>query len=168
MEYTASRGSFDWWATETWDIGSLAANQTATITVNFFRLSANGFTVSANVTSGGGNDSASVNFGSAANGVSNRSAIVNNMQNEPFAIVNSYPNPTTNHITITVYSNKAQTSDLEIFSFTGKRVFGNSYELEEGLNQIRLETAQFPSGQFFIKMDPFHPYLRKIDFTKVK
>ena len=168
MEYTSSKGTLDWWNSETWNIGSLNAGQTATLTVNFFRLAANGFTISSNVTSGGGNDSASVNFGSAANGVNNRSAVINNMQNEPFAIVNAYPNPTTEHITIAVYSNEAQSSDLEIFSLTGKRVFGNNYELEEGLNEIKIETAQFQSGQYFIKMNPFHPYLRKIDFTKVK
>ncbi len=168
MEFTASKGTLDWWNTETWNIGSLNAGQTATLTVNFFRLSANGFTVSANVTSGGGTDSASVNFGSAATGVNNRSAVINNMQNEPFAIVNAYPNPSTEHITVAVYSNEAQTSDLEIISLTGKRVFGNSYDLQEGLNEIKIETAQFQSGQYFIKMNPFHPYLRKIDFTKVK
>jgi len=167
-EFNASKGSLDWWATETWNIGSLNAGQSVTLTVNFFRLSANGFTLSTNVTSGGGNDSASINFGSAANGVNNRSAVVNNMQNEPFAIVNAYPNPTTEHITVAVYSNKTQTSDLDIFSLSGKRIFGNSYELEEGLNEIKIETAQFPSGQYFIKMDPFHPYLRKIDFTKMR
>ena len=167
-EFNASKGSFQWWGNEEWNIGSLGANQSATLTVNFFRLSATGFTVSSNVTSGGGNDSASVNFGSSATGVNNRSAVINNMQNEPFAIVNAYPNPTTDHIIVAVYSNEAQTSDLEIFSLTGKRVFGNSYELEEGLNEIKIETAQFPTGQYFVKMDPFHPYLRKIDFTKVK
>ena len=50
----------------------------------------------------------------------------------------------------------------------GKRLLGNSYELEEGLNEIKIETAPFPQGNYFIKMNPFHPYLRKIDFTKVK
>lgn len=167
-EFTASKGSFLWYANEEWNIGSINAGQTATLSINFFRLSANGFAVAADVTSGGGNDSAVVNFGSAANGVNNRSAILNNMQNEPFAIVNAYPNPSTDHITVAVYSNEAQTSDLEIISLSGKRIFGNRYNLQEGLNEIKIETAQFQSGQYFIKMNPFHPYLRKIDFTKVK
>ena len=168
-EFSASQGNFQHWGDEIWRVGSLGANQSATITVNFFRLSANTFSVSSQVldSSGAPIASASIQFGSSANSVTNRTAVIQQI-NEPFAIVNAYPNPSTDYITIAVYSNEVQTADLEIFSLTGKRVFGNSYDLQEGLNEIRIETINYPTGNYFIKMDPFHPYLRKIDFTKVK
>ncbi len=166
--HSASQGSFAWWGNNEWNIGSLGANQSATITINYFRLSPNGFALTGSVTSGGGNDSATVNFGNAANGVNNRSAIVNNMTEEPFAIVNAYPNPSTDYIELAVYANEAQTSDLEIFSLTGKRIFGNQYELIEGLNEIRIETTEFPTGNYFIQMDPFHKYLRQLNFVVVR
>ena len=166
--HSASQGSFAWWSNGEWNIGSLGANQSATITINYFRLSPNGFALTGSVTSGGGNDSATVNFGNAANGVNNRSAIVKNMTEEPFVIVNAYPNPSTDYIELAVYANEAQTSDLEIFSLTGKRIFGNQYELIEGLNEIRIETTEFPTGNYFIQMDPFHKYLRQLNFVVVR
>ncbi len=164
--HSASTGSFQWWGNHEWTIGSLGANQTATITINYFRLSANGFAITGTVTSGGGNDAATVNFGSSANGsVGTRAAIIDNMVEEPFAIVKGFPNPSTDYIQVQVFANEAQTSEVEIFSLSGNQVFSNPFDLQEGINTIRIETTEFATGNYFIKMDPFHPYLRKLHFV---
>ena len=184
-EYSASQGTFQYWGDEIWRVGNLAAGQTATITVNYFRLSENTWRNYAQVSAldqpdfdstpnNGGccivneDDEAVLQIGASAGSINNRSAIVENLGNEVFAIVNALPNPTTGRFNVEVYSNENQTSEITVVDILGKPILQKEVNLNEGHNSIPIELENRGAGMMMVKMTPFHPYLRQIRVMKVR
>lgn len=185
-EFSLSQGTFQNWGDQIWRVGDLAPGATATLDVNYFRLSANDFALYAQVSSTGeadldstpGNgtccvanedDEASLQIGSALRGgVNNRSAVAENLGNEVFAIVNASPNPTTGYFNLEVYANESQTSEITIVDILGKPIFRKEVNLNEGHNSIPIDLENRGTGMMMVKMTPFHPYLRQIRVMKIR
>lgn len=184
-EYNASQGTFQHWGDEIWRVGDLAAGNSVSITINYFRLSANGFTNFAQVsavdqsdsdsTPGNGNcctanedDEAVIQIGTSANSVGNRAAVAEYLGNEVFAIIGANPNPTSGRFNIEVYSNENQTSEITIVDILGRPIFRKEVNLNEGHNSIPIELENEGTGMMVVKMTPFHPYLRQIRIMKVR
>ena len=185
-EFTSSQGDFQHFGDEIWRVGDLAAGQSATITVNYFRISANGFSLYTQVwgmnetdsdsTPNNGtccraseDDEASLQFGNAlTGGVTNRAVLTENLGNEVFAIVSAAPNPTTGYFNLEVFSNENQTSEITVVNILGKPVFRKAVELNEGHNSIPIDLENRGTGMMVVKMTPFHPYLRQIRVMKVR
>lgn len=183
-EYTTNQGDFQHWGDEIWRVGTLAPGASAIITVNYYRLSANGFTAFAEIESMNGNDidstpgngtcctanendEAVLQIGNAVRGINNRSAIAENLGNEVFAIVGANPNPTTGRFNVEVFSNENQTSEITIVDILGRPIFRKEVNLNEGHNTIPIELENRGAGMMVVKMTPFHPYLRQIRVMKV-
>ena len=184
--FTSSQGDFQHWGDEIWRVGTLAAGQSATIDINYFRLSANGFSLYAQVSAMNGtdpdsnpgngtcctsneDDEAALQFGNALSGnVTNRSAIAVNLGNEVFAIMGANPNPTKGRFNIEVYSNENQSSEITVVDILGKPIFRKEVNLYEGHNTIPIDLDNSGGGLMMVKMTPFHPYLRQIRVMKVR
>ncbi len=168
-EFSTSKGSFSIYGDNVWNIGTLAGDESATITFNLFRITANSFSLTAEVTSGatGGNTTETITIGAAAAGVNNRSAVIGNMQNESFAITNAYPNPTTGSFKIDVYSNEEKTSELTIIDILGKPVYQQEVNLVKGINTVSVNLEKAAPGFLTIQMTPTNKYLRQIRVMKI-
>ncbi len=185
-EVTISQGSFQWDGDEIWRVGTLAPGATATLNLNYFRLSPNGFFIYTQViqtgesdldsTPGNGtcctaneDDEASLQVGTAVSGrVGTRSDIVENLGNKDFAIVTAAPNPTTGAFNLAVYSNEYQTSEITVVDVLGRSVLHKEVSLNKGHNSILIDLEHVGAGMMMVKMTPFHPYLREIRVMKAR
>ena len=186
-QFSSSQGDFQWWGNEVWNVGNLAAGETATLTVNYFRLSASPFTAFAQVSAMNGSDAdstpgngtccnaseddeASVAIGSgAANAVGNRTLLEDNIsEREGFAIINAAPNPFSGQLNLNVFSNESRSSELMIFDVLGRPVLRQAVDLTEGHNSIPVDATALPSGFLIVKMSPEHKYLRQVRVMKMR
>ena len=168
-EYTASQGNFQHWGDEIWRVGDLAMGQSASITINYYRLSANDFSMYAQVSSlnetdsdstpGNGSccianedDEAVLLIGASANSIDNRSALAENLGNEVFAITGANPNPTTGRFNVEVFSNENQSSEITVVDILGKPIFRKEVYLNEGHNTCLLYTSPSPRDATLSRM----------------
>ncbi len=183
-EGTVSQGTFKSWA-DIWEVGTLAPGEIATLDVNLFRIGGGNFVIYTQVTAqnepdndstpnngvccGAGEDDEGVIVVSpAANGVNNRNAIIENLGNQPFAIVNAMPNPFTDEFKLQVFSNENQESEITVMNTMGQAIFKKEVNLNEGMNTIPMNLDSDASGILMVKMTPFHPYLRQIRVMRVR
>ena len=186
-EYTSSQGTFEIGARKgAWFAGDLAPGETATLTVNYFRVSADPFTAFAEVfnmdqddidstpqngtcCTAAEDDEADLAIGSgAANAVGNRSSLPENIsEREGFAILNAAPNPFSDRLNLNVFSKESYSSDLVIYDILGKPVLRQAVEISEGHNSISIDASELPSGFLVVKMSPEHKYLRQVRVMKV-
>ncbi len=184
-EANVTQGNFNW-VTRIWDVGTIQPGETAAITVNLFRLSPQSFIMYSQITAmnepdvdstpgdgiccSGASDDESIWLvaASKANGVNNRSMIVENLGNQPFAIVNATPNPIVDRFNLQVYSNEAQTSELTVVNTLGQPVFRQEVELVKGHNTIPVRLENTAAGLHSVRMTPFHPYLRQFKVMKIQ
>jgi hypothetical protein len=84
-----------------------------------------------------------------------KDAIYTNL-NLPFdGLLNAYPNPVEDHITVTIYSHTDQTNQIEIVGIDGKVVYHTSAPLTKGINfhEINFDDNTISPGVYFIQMN---------------
>ena len=68
--------------------------------------------------------------------------------------VEAYPNPFNSSISISVVAVKASTANVEIFDISGRKLFSNTYEVEEGSNSIAItKLTDLNQGIYFVRVD---------------
>jgi hypothetical protein len=78
--------------------------------------------------------------------LSNQSGLSNN---QGFSV---YPNPTSNSFTVQFEALNASELTIEITSVSGQRISSLSYPVASGSNSIFVDTTEFSSGIYFIKL----------------
>lgn len=63
-----------------------------------------------------------------------------------------FPNPVNELLTLSFKTDKQQALNIEIFDFTGKKVFISNLKSETGINKIAINTADFANGSYFVKI----------------
>lgn len=186
-EFNSSQGSFEYYGNEIWEVGTLAPGESAVLTVNYFRLTANDLNIYAQVSAmdqadsdsspGNGSccvvnedDEAILALGApSGNSVGNRSSIIENLDSkEAFAILNAFPNPVFDQFNLEVFSNENQLSDLIVYDVLGKPVLRQAVDLTEGHNLISVDASDLPTGILTVTMSPNHPYLRQVRVLKMR
>ena len=65
---------------------------------------------------------------------------------------NVYPNPVTDHLTLSIDMIRATKAEVGIYNLTGQLLSGNSVVLHDGNNRISLSTASFPAGLYTLRV----------------
>lgn len=183
-EATTSTGSFLWYGDESWNVGSIAAGNTETITLNYFRLSANGFNIFAQVSAASGSDpdsspnngtcctgleddEAFVQIGSSAANVGGRSSAFEKDEAQVTFLQTVFPNPTTNLTTVRMIAKAATDTEIQVYDNFGRKMYSEDWNLEQGVNEKMIDISNFPAGIYQIMVQPFHPVLRKARVMKI-
>ena len=168
-EYDASQGNFNPNGNEIWTVGSIPAGGSATITVNYFMLTANALTPFAEVstanetdgdsTPGNGScctpledDEATVTLNSF-NGGGGISLQAPEVVGRPIQLQAIHPNPVYfGEITVEILSKLEGRFDLEIYDLFGRKAISQKIELEQGRNDIPLNVSLLESGTYYLNL----------------
>ena len=184
-EVNLSQGSFKWYGDEVWEVGTIAAGSEAVMTLNYFRTSANEFSIFAQVTEmnepdvdstpGNGtccnvieDDETFAFFAASAQNVSNRSVSFEKDDSQVTFLQNVFPNPTSEQITLRMIAKETSETEIQIVDNFGRVLHSGSWNLEKGVNLKTLNVSDLPSGIYQVLGQPFHPYLRQARFMKVE
>jgi Secretion system C-terminal sorting domain len=64
-----------------------------------------------------------------------------------------YPNPAVNYTELVFNSNEQFNTGIQVFSNNGQLVQNIQASVQKGLNKIRINTQQFASGTYIIKVN---------------
>ena len=179
-EYTASQGSFNPNTNEIWTVGSIPSGGSATITVNYFLLTANALTPFAEVsaanetdgdsTPGNGScctpsedDEATVTLNSFGGGGG-----ISIKRNDRLRLTfgNLYPNPASRWVNVEIHAPKDADGSLEFYDQTGRRAHQMDVHFEKGRNVFEVFVSDWRSGVYnLIGRDGGHPAYAR--FVKV-
>jgi hypothetical protein len=70
--------------------------------------------------------------------------------NSKTSITRVYPNPTSDYINIEISSEKKKRVTIDLFDYSGRKVFDKIFELIEGNNLERISLSQFISGSYIV------------------
>jgi hypothetical protein len=150
-EFTASQGTYSPRANpDVWDVGSLAAGESATLVVNYFVREAGGFLQRAEVSAADQVDVDSTPGN--ASGVQEDDEVLLNLN---FAVVQAltfFPNPLPQGEQIILdFVSSGETTQTVIFSdLTGRPVQTVQVAFQEGRNQIPVELGLLPAGVYVV------------------
>ncbi len=66
--------------------------------------------------------------------------------------INLFPNPVNELLSLTFTTEKQQAINIEIFDFTGKKVFTSNLKSGTGINKTAINTAELANGSYIIKI----------------
>jgi hypothetical protein len=69
-------------------------------------------------------------------------------QNENIVHISAYPNPTNDFTTISFYALDKDIFDFVVTDLTGKVVFKETRNVEQGINSIEFEVSNYPAGAY--------------------
>lgn len=73
-------------------------------------------------------------------------------QNSVISKLNVYPNPVKNHFTVQFNAKSSETIVLELISFDGKVIWKSDATIHQGLNAVRIDQLEAPSGLYLLRM----------------
>lgn len=171
-EGSASQGSFYPYGGDAWQVGALAAGESATLTVNYFVLAANNpISLYGQVTEQDGTDidSAAGNGSCCTANEDDESALVlitsssqplisnqntnNSLANAAFLIEKLYPNPTTDLLNVELESSKESAAFLQIVNVSGQSFSQKEVAIERGQTALKMEVQDLPRGVYFLKIE---------------
>ena len=162
-EFTASQGSFDPFGNEEWNIGDLAAGESATLGVNYFYLTADALTPYAQVVAQNEPDvdSAPGNGTCCTPLEDDEATILLNGLNGGGSISFAadlgrlrmffdeiYPNPVKYWVNFDIYSPEPQTALIDFYDVTGRSIHRMEVELSAGQNDLQLDVSNWRSGTY--------------------
>ena len=137
---------------ETWTIPSLAAGQSAELSLRVFTLINTGNLVTTamimteNSASNGGRMTISIPH--ATNCGSNN--IANKTDVNAINALKAYPNPTNDKLNVELEAAYEGKGTLNMYDSKGSVIISKSVELNKGFNTFNLETAKMPSGNYYL------------------
>jgi len=168
IEWTATQGAFAPFGNEQWQVGTLAPGASATLTVNYFLLTAAPLTPYAQViaaneqdvdsTPGNGtcctpieDDEATLTINAFS--VGNTALLLPDIIGREVQLKAVNPNPVYHgKIVLNILSRVEGSFDLECFDAFGRRAFLQKIELQQGRNDIPLDVAGLESGTYYLNM----------------
>ena len=91
-----------------------------------------------------------------------------NKQPELLILKEVYPSPAIDEVIIKILAKKEEQTEVQIFDLLGRLRYTEKLNLRVGVNELNVNISSFPAGHYSVIMQPFHPYLRKARFVKVK
>lgn len=167
-EYSRTRGFFSPYGDEIWTVGSLQAGAVATLTINYYRLSANEFPVYAQVITqneldydsspGNGScctvpedDEAMVQIAAAPFSLADESdEAIPVFLSEMAVTLQVFPNPATDVVNLKITSDDEQPGRVGIYNQTGVEMWRAEAAIQKGTNTIQVNVADFPAGVYYI------------------
>ena len=170
-EFDASQGSYTAYGNQVWNVGSLAAGTSATITLNYFNLSSGAVTVFGQVTDQDQTDTDSTpdnNNGTVPNeddeaaitlngNVAPRQALLSEdlkSSTRNFTVLKTYPNLTANDVNVVLTSKMETTMTMKILNSNGQQVAQQNISVIKGENKILIQTGAFQSGMYHVMLQP--------------
>jgi len=150
-EFTASQGTYAPRANpDVWDVGSLAAGESATLVVNYFVREAGGFLQRAEVSAADQVDVDSTPGN--ASGVLEDDEVILNLNFASTQALTFFPNPLPQGEQIILdFVSSGETSQTMIFSdLTGRPVHTVQVAFQEGRNRIPVDLGSLPSGIYVV------------------
>ncbi len=157
-EFSASQGTYSSYGNQVWTVGSLAAGASATITINYFGLAANGYTSYGQVATAAEPDSDSTP-GNGLNGmvreddeavVTVGASLRDNKGSTEYLRV--YPNPAITGQSVTfaldIPVQTQQSAEVIVSDLAGRVVLRQKVELTGSETQLTLNLAGVPSGVY--------------------
>lgn len=165
---TESQGSYNLWF-QTWNIGTLQAGETATLTLTLFTLNPGADVVAyAEITAANENDIDStpdngngvsaveddeaVSILSSGGGAKNDlgSQIIG--ESTLLTVQSLFPVPTRDFVNI-VFNSKSELIDLVLYDYSGRLLYSQTIEVAQGENTTQLDLSAYPSGWYFVSME---------------
>ncbi|MEO1261830.1 MAG: CARDB domain-containing protein [Bacteroidota bacterium] len=162
-EWTATQGSFNPHGNQVWTIGSLAAGESASLTVNYFTLTDDLITPYAEIATADGQDvdstpgngtcctpveddeaSVSINALQGGGGVS----LQKDTDRLRMFIDHIYPNPSKYWVTLDIYSHEDQSAVIDFYDQQGRSVYRKEVELLEGSNELMFDVSTWRTGAY--------------------
>ncbi|MFK8055966.1 MAG: CARDB domain-containing protein [Saprospiraceae bacterium] len=157
-EFTTSQGSFATYGSDegTWTVGDLAAGETATIVVNYFSLSATGYTQFVEVLSQNELDADSTpGNGSGTSASEDDEAYLDLTSSARAALtINFYPNPAPagEQIVLKYVSSGETEVPLLVSDINGRIVHQASVQFTDGFNTVPVSIGNLPSGVYVLSL----------------
>jgi alkaline phosphatase len=135
---------------EKWTIPSLAAGQSAELSLRVFALSNAGMATTAmitteSLTANGGRMSMSVPVSASCGGGNSLTKTVSAVD-----AINAYPNPTNDKLTVELNSQVEGKGTLNIYDSKGGIIISKSVDLNKGFNNFNIETSKMTVGNYFL------------------
>lgn len=177
----ATKGSYNLFF-ESWEIPTLAAGETATLTLTFFTLVGDGNLpnfVQVTTASQDDIDSTPNNNPTTVPNEDDEAAvtIMANLQpddpdkslvKKASAFSNVYPQPAANQVTFELQLEKELNTNIRIFDATGKVLETRPVNLVAGFNQVPLNVSGYSSGAYYIQVEGLVSEVSKKRFVVVK
>ena len=178
-EYQTTKGHFEFWQIQEWEVGSLEPGESATLTLNYFRINNEPFNCFAQVIEAdeldldsspdngsccavAEDDEAVIEFGEAPPSVWNRSAPYPNLQ---FDVV-AFPNPFGNELNFRIQSKEEGSGQIQILDLLGRMIHYQPVKLISGENLISIETTDFPEGILTAKISNSENEFQRVQIFK--
>lgn len=153
-EYTSSQGTFSTYGTNVWTVGDLAPGATATLTVNYFSLSATGYEQYAEVLAANEVDVDSTpGNGNGSSAVEDDEVFIDLGVTAPQPLILS-PNPVsvTQDIELRLELKKEKELLVIVSDLNGRTVFSREYALVAGGNKLVIPTTGLQRGVYIVSM----------------
>ena len=165
-EFEASKGDLGVYFDDVWRVGALQSGETATLTINYYKLSAGTIQHYAQVTRSTGADPDSTpDNGQCCNAVEDDEASIttnaiqtrrsnNNVNANAFTVLNVVPNPSNGErVILRLDIAEAQDKEIYIYDLLGKLVARQKENLVQGYNEVTLRTQDLPSGYYQVLIE---------------
>ena len=165
-EFEASKGSLGIYFDDVWRVGALQSGETATLSINYYKLSAGTIQHYAQVTRSTGADPDSTpDNGQCCTAVEDDEASIstnsiqarrsNNNQNvDAFTVLDVVPNPSNGErVILRLDIAEAQEKEIYIYDLLGKQVVTQKVNLVQGYNEVTLRTQDLPSGYYQVLIE---------------
>lgn len=100
--------------------------------------------------------------------VQSRQAEKNNVQPPSLSLKKIFPSPAHNDVNIEILALEEQSIEIQIHDLMGRMNHSKKVNLRVGINTPQIDISAFPYGQYSISIYPFHPYIRKGRFVKMR
>ena len=165
-EWSATQGIFKPYGNEEWKIASLAAGESASITVSYFLMTADALVSYAQViaqnetdtdsTPGNGtppsvneDDEATIQLNNFQNG-NGSTSFQAKLHRQRLAFDRIYPNPAAHWVTLEIYSKIEQTVVLDFYNTNGQIIHQLESEMKPGKNIIEVNVSDWRSGAYTV------------------
>jgi len=81
-------------------------------------------------------------------------------------LISMAPQPVTNRLQLMLFASQTGPADMEIFDFTGKRVFKQTLPLSEGTHHYDVDLSRLASGHYLIKLSYMEEEISKKLFKR--
>jgi hypothetical protein len=165
-EFEASKGNLGIYFDDVWRVGSLQAGETATLFINYYKLSAGTIQHYAQVTRSSDADPDSTpNNGQCCTAVEDDEASIstnsiqprrsnNNVNENAFTVLDVVPNPSNGErVILRLDITAAQEKEIYIYDLVGKLVARQKENLVQGYNEVTLHTQDLPSGYYQVLIE---------------
>lgn len=79
---------------------------------------------------------------------SQKTSDIVSIRNSSSSLMNVYPNPASNSVTIELHNEKAEVAQVEVTDMNGSRVLQSQVNLNSGLNRVPFNVSTLPSGVY--------------------